>query len=334
MLFDENISENVSLSKILDCFILEEEKPSIIISFLKDHKKDLRKIFFYSDYSNRLFFLDFIAKMNDREAEDFSKIVDKLYDSEHFGTWENKSFIYLVWQVKRSNLPQHIKNVFNACINYKYSPKHPYSRKAKPSCIEAFDNVFCDVNKDIETIADEINPIDNEIFKKICCSFEYSIFKDRIFQEDLFVLLEPVKQFILLNSLKEYKGSLFYSISGSNFFRQVLSSSNVDVEIKYYIYKYLFLKEHDTGIISNLIIFRSDYKTGRTLLESKTLSQVLMKLELNGIDDFASDVILYFLYNHMESWLFELIDVDRELIENHFNVCDLIERIRRDEKQN
>ena len=44
MTYDIKISEDVSLSKILDSFIIDDENPNIIVAFLKQYSNNLYDI--------------------------------------------------------------------------------------------------------------------------------------------------------------------------------------------------------------------------------------------------------------------------------------------------
>lgn len=60
--YDETISNDVSLSRILDAFIIEDESPATIVAFLEQHDDSFKDIISYSLHWTRMFQLDFMLK--------------------------------------------------------------------------------------------------------------------------------------------------------------------------------------------------------------------------------------------------------------------------------
>ena len=48
MTYDFDISSEVSLSRILDAFIIDDEKPELIVEFLQQHEDNIEDILQYS----------------------------------------------------------------------------------------------------------------------------------------------------------------------------------------------------------------------------------------------------------------------------------------------
>ena len=124
MNYDFSLSENVSLSRILDQLINDNESPEVIINFLKMHDNDFKDIIAKSFCWKRIFQLDFIFECNDACID---YIVSKLT------CISTNVAMYLVWQVCKTEteLPKYVKDKFRTYTlhlngyNMKFSS--PYS---------------------------------------------------------------------------------------------------------------------------------------------------------------------------------------------------------------
>lgn len=321
MTFDDSISATVPLSKILDCFIEEDEKPSTIIWFLKDHIDYIEDILNYSECSDRLFFVDFIARCSYREAKEFYDLMNlRISRDKYFFLDYDVQHLYLVWQILQSNIPTNIKNLFKKYLQKSDNLNwHPYRRVSNASKSRIFDNIFTDVDNSIEDIAENINKIKDDYFVEICKSNTESLFYKRMLQRDLFLLLDIRKQFILLTEMQR---SLI-SHPQFKFFRQILNS-NVDVEIKLFIYD-MFGSPRAFIQNGNFLITHEM----QTLMEdSVNYSQLMLNLDLWGIDDFGGELVFYLFCMHKLDWLIDIMESNEELLINQFDIRDLITRLK------
>ena len=92
--FDENISVDISLSKILDAFIFENESPKTIIAFLEQHDSSFKEIISHSICWTRLFQIDFVLQCEDEQVD---YLISKLKSI------PGKIAAYCSWQICCSN---------------------------------------------------------------------------------------------------------------------------------------------------------------------------------------------------------------------------------------
>ncbi len=321
MTFDDSISATVPLSKILDCFIEEEEKPSTIIWFLKDHIDYIEDILNYSECSDRLFFVDFIARCSYQEAKEFYDLMNlRISRDKYFFLDYDIQHLYLVWQILQSNLSNDLKNLFKKYLQKSDNLNwHPYRGVSNASKSRIFDNIFTDVDNSIEDIAENINKIKDDYFVEICKSKTESLFYKRMLQKDLFLLLDIRKQFILLTEMQR---SLI-SHPQFKFFRQILNS-NVDVEIKLFIYD-IFGSPRNFVQSGNFLITDEMQKL---VEDSVNYSQLMLNLDLWGVDDFGGELVFYLFCMHKLDWLIDIMDSNEELLINQFDIRDLITRLK------
>lgn len=90
MTFDEKISETISLSRILDSFLEDEENPEVICNFLSQHYNDCFDILYNSNLSNRIFQIDYIVRCNQSQLDFICDIIEKSRDKSIGQT--NKTF--------------------------------------------------------------------------------------------------------------------------------------------------------------------------------------------------------------------------------------------------
>lgn len=321
MTFDDSISSTVPLSKILDCFIEEEEKPSTIIWFLKDHIDCIEDILNYSEYSDRLFFVDFIAKLSYQEAEEFYSLMKlRISRDKYFFLDYDIQQLYLVWQILQSNIPDVIKAVFKRYLKDSSNTHyHPYRGVSNASKSRIFDGMFNDVRLSLEEVAENINRIKDSYFKEICKSKRECLSYRRMLQKDLFLLLDIRKQFILLNEIK----NTTFGYSYYKFFRQILNS-NIDTEIKLFVY-HIFDPDHYYFENGNFLLTEEMEKL---VEESVNYPQLMLKLDLWGVDDFGGELVFYLFCKHKLDWLVDIMESNEELLIEQFDIRDLIKRLK------
>lgn len=247
--------------------------------------------------------------MNLRISRDKYFFLD--YDVQH---------LYLVWQILQSNIPTNIKNLFKKYLQKSDNLNwHPYRRVSNASKSRIFDNIFTDVDNSIEDIAENINKIKDDYFVEICKSNTESLFYKRMLQRDLFLLLDIRKQFILLTEMQR---SLI-SHPQFKFFRQILNS-NVDVEIKLFIYD-MFGSPRAFIQNGNFLI---THEMQKLMEDSVNYSQLMLNLDLWGIDDFGGELVFYLFCMHKLDWLIDIMESNEELLINQFDIRDLITRLK------
>ena len=314
MIYNQNISDDVSLSQILDEFIESNESPRVILNFLKQYESNLIDIIKYSTLSNRLFALDFIKRCSLTDLSIFIKLLENIFENySQLGFFDHKAISNMYYQVLQSNLDRYTLNIFNKINvdNLKRLHAHPYKFSNKK--IQEFDRIFCDINCDIDDIIEQINIIDDNEFVSIASLLNDSLWYDRILQLDIFSLLSPIKQYFIVQKLK---GKL---IDGK-IVKQWLTS-DLEVAIKKDIYNCLVrfistFKEINSEEILEIL---------RSLNDS--YESMMFKLYLMGVDRYASNVIYRLLASGSINTLKLMLKNNRDILENYFNICDLLEVI-------
>lgn len=308
MIFDNKISNTVSLSKILDVFIQEDEKSEVILNFLESYDNDIDRILEYSDLYYRLFCLDFIKRCSYNECERLFSMFIKIL------RYYSDDIIYLIWQVLQSNIDNNIKNIFRKLLynHMDSSYKHPY--RYAPKIIKSFDKLFCDVNLSIEDIVIKINSISNDKFNMILEHFTSSLWCKRFFQMDIFLLLDIEKQYLICS--KHFKFGTEY-----RFIKQ-LFTSEIDVMIKKELYD-IYIKKY--LVYYKQLPSKEFYDIKNTIYES--YESMIFKLYLYGVDQYAGQLIFHFLMENKLDVLKKFLKNNRELLIEYFNICDFLELI-------
>lgn len=314
MIYNQNISDDVSLSQILDEFIESNESPRVILTFLKQHDSNLTDIIKYSTLVNRIFALDFIKRCSLTDLSNFIKLLENIFENySQLGFFDHRVISNMFYQISHSNLDRYTINIFKKINVYNLKRLHAHPYKFSNKKIQEFDRIFCDINCDIDDIIEQINIIDDNEFVSIASLLNDSLWYDRILQLDIFSLLSPIKQYFIVQKLK---GKL---IDGK-IVKQWLTS-DLEVAIKKDIYNCL------VGFISTHKEINSEeiLEILRSLNDS--YESMMFKLYLMGVDRYASDVIYRLFMSGSIDTLKMMLKNNREILENHFNICDLLEVI-------
>jgi len=276
MTFDSDISTQVSLSKILDTFILDNESPSVIVEFWKKYDYAFADIISYSLYCNRLFQLDFFIKCNTDEQEYIiTKFKDLLIDDVAMLTWQIlKSDSDKVHHVK-CKLRQELKWILE------YGPKHPYEHRHE-IFISALDNVCCKLAE-----SDRISELPLLIQRsKLIPYFKYisySLFQKRLMQYDFFSNLDDAAKYVFLEEI--FKQCKRYDIV--RFVLQILNSDE-SVDVKLHC---LYHMEQTTSFYTTDIL---NSKTLDIVSQCKSFSELMLKMTIFNAD-VSQFIVLYLL---------------------------------------
>lgn len=312
MIFDEKISETISLSRILDSFIEDDESPEVICNFLLQYYNDCFDILYNSNLSNRIFQIDFIVKCNQKEI-DF--ICDLIEDNKV----ESSVWLVLCWQILRSNIDNRIK------YRFKNFPKnavlsHVYCRGSKH--IQEFDSIFLNDIDKFDNLSYIANNISNEEFLNITEDLNYSLLTNRLLQYDFFYNLKIERQYLFIKNIFhsiDMKTGI-YGHSLVKFIKQILSS-DIDADVKFLVYSEMVKRDWIRYIIEKNLTVDENVE----IETSTSYSRLMMTMTLNGIDFIIEDVILKLLYLSKIDILIEMYKHDNELIEKFFDVRNLIE---------
>ena len=308
MNYDFSLSENVSLSRILDQLINDNESPEVIINFLKMHDNDFEDIIAKSFCWKRIFQLDFIFECNDACID---YIVSKLT------CISNKVAMYLVWQVCKSEteLSRTIKNKFKAYTaslsNSDRKFSFPYAHSVGKCVEKTYDMIFFDAcNR--KCLVEVMCSMTNEQVKNYCDDIDRSLFKDRFLQYDVFSCLSDIQKFIVLRNVTNVDAYyLHYSdtLDNSDFIVQVLELDERP-EVKYEAAKYWNQFDlHEPN--------ENDY------VKCSSFSELLIKMSIEGTYDYHSIIQKLLEYNRLDI-LKDWIEYDEAGFNEAYNISGLV----------
>ena len=302
MNYDFSLSENVSLSRILDQLINDNEPPEVIINFLKMHDNDFKDIIAKSFCWKRIFQLDFIFECNDACID---YVVSKLT------CISNKVAMYLVWQVckNETELPKYVKDkvrtyAFIHLNGYDRNFSSPYSSIDAKMVWHHYDAAFFDAcNK--KCLIDAICRMPNDKLRDYCNNLEYSLFKYRFLQYDVFSCLSDIQKFIVLRSICKAISYATYI----EFITQVLESDERP-EVKFKAIEYLeqFLYETPN---------ENDY------VKCSSFSELLIRMSIEGAYDYHSiiqQMLNYKRFDILKDW----IEYDEAGFNEAYNISGLV----------
>lgn len=302
--FDETISSDVSLSKILDAFILDDEDVSTIIEFLKQHESDFKNIIANSLHWMRLFQVDFILRCRESEIQ---YLIDKLKSI------PGKIAAYCCWQILSSNsrCADYLKYKFRKEISWileNFNTSHPY-KKHISRFTEAHDsNLFelCTKHSDM-SISDYLNILDYTNLSNFLKNLDASLFKYRILQLDVFQELSDINKLIYLKSIKEN-----YSDTGLAYIQILTSNEPLEV-------KSSALDEYYSRVE-----FDSRRNIYDEFAECKSFGEMMLKISIDGNIN-QQKLMIRLIDCHKIELLKQWKDFDEVEFNNILNIGDLIE---------
>ena len=302
MNYDFSLSENVSLSRILDQLINDNESPEVIINFLKLHDNDFKDIIAKSFCWKRIFQLDFIFECNDACID---YIVSKLtYISTNVA-------MYLVWQVckKETELPKYVKDkvrtyAFIHLNGYDMNFSSPYSSIDGKIVEHSYDAAFFDACNN-KCLIDAMCRMPNDKLHDYCNNLEYSLFKDRFLQYDVFSCLSDIQKFIVLRSICKVTDYTTYN----DFITQVLESDErpeVKFEAIEFLEQFLYATPNE-----------NDY------VKCSSFSELLIRMSIEGVYDYHSIIQEMLNYKRLDI-LKDWIEYDEAGFNEAYNISGLV----------
>lgn len=301
MNYDFSLSENVSLSRILDQLINDNESPEVIINFLKMHDNDFKDIIAKSFCWKRIFQLDFIFECNDACID---YIVSKLT------CISNKVAMYLVWQVckNETELPKYVKDKVRTYVSitngYDMNFSSPYSSINGKIVWHNYDSVFFDACNN-KCLIDAMCRMPDDKLHDYCNNLEYSLFKDRFLQYDVFSCLSDIQKFIVLRSICKAISYAMYI----EFITQVLESDERP-EVKFkaieYLEQFLYATPNE-----------NDY------VKCSSFSELLIRMSIEGVYDYHSIIQEMLNYKRLDI-LKDWIEYDEAGFNEAYNISGLV----------
>ena len=301
MNYDFSLSENVSLSRILDQLINDNESPEVIINFLKMHDNDFKDIIAKSFCWKRIFQLDFIFECNDACID---YIVSKLT------CISANVAMYLVWQAckKETELLKYVKDKFRTYTlhlnGYDMNFSSPYSSINGKMVWNHYDAAFFDAcNK--KCLIDAMCRMPNDKLCDYCNNLVYSLFKYRFLQYDVFSCLSDIQKFIVLRSICKVTDYTTYN----DFITQVLESDERP-EVKFEAIEFL---ENFAYKIPN----ENDY------VKCSSFSELLIRMSIEGVYDYHSIIQEMLNYKRLDI-LKDWIEYDEAGFNEAYNISGLV----------
>jgi len=306
MTFDANISDEVSLSKILDEFIKENEKPETIVIFLKQHDDSFDDIMKFSLHCNRLFQLDFFLKCKNDGQE---YIISKLKSIDPIDA------ALFTWQVLKSNSGkvQHAKYKFRNELQWIFnsSIRHPYACRHE-TYISSLDNACF---KLAETDRIQMFPFFVNR-KEMCKQFKYlnySLFQNRLLQYDVFSSFNDVEKYMFISEA-------FSCCNKSNIkrFAMQLLDSDEHATVKETCLSYAY------SLLPKDIL---DEKTLKVIDSCKSFAEMQLKIVLFNAD--VSQNVIFHLLIYKPAWVIEWIEYDKDELDMNLNVSCLLPYLKK-----
>lgn len=266
IVFDSTLSNVVSLSRILDCLLEDDESPYTILTFLEQHKRELPNILKYSDHSPRLFSLDFLKKC--RTAWVMEKLASMTWD------FNDEEQIGLIWEIYScKNIPTTVKNVFSRNFEalLRNGVQHVYSKGIGQRYMDFESALFNNYEYTAENYAENINntPISKLVWFDNRMHLN-SLFAKRIFQADVFSMIEPTHQFVLLNNMPQHNGRIWLHKG----MKQIL-----DGDFSYDVKKMVCNEIQFRGYHHD---FKIDEDIKRIIENANSFSEIMMKMQIKG----------------------------------------------------
>lgn len=303
MNYDFSISGDVSLSKILDVFLLDNEDPNVVIEFLKQHDDTLEEILNKSICVGKIFQYSFFKKLNFTSKYFFDKNILPIKSLENYCK-------ILCWQLCAIDKNSYVTFYRNWVIDHNSNMNHPYTA-GHGKYVYELDNLIIkhlQNNDDPDIFISEIiNEIDYNNPGSI--KFEYSLFISAILQYNVFSQLSYQWKFLFLNNL------LQKLIAANNYYDNFL----VDCVIRFIEQLLEFEQDnifHDAILNAVKIAFCSqyleyyllDYTTTflnsnfqRHVFEDSCIEEFLINSTLEGVSISPHEVL--YLLGTKKSWI-------------------------------
>lgn len=312
MIYDDKLSNDVSLSRILDALIESGESPTILVQFLKKYDSHFKDIAYKSMYIDRIYCSDYLRKCKHSDAEYLLSHLEDIVDK--------PSAMYCAWQCLKLAAEKHefsfLKKQSLEFVNRQENRgiRHPYAGYGY-SDIKAIDtdfiiNGFC---PELAFDSFKLNELDN--FISGCM---HSLFAARLFQIDCFNACSDLHKFVIIKSLENLPKFIAFK------FTKQLLVSNIAPDVKYEIIK--------QGVLPYIAIFSLAKNADmddlfRLIDKANDYASIAIHMTLNG-EDAIADGILYMLAIKKYKMLAEMAELDPDTMKNNFPINDLIEYIK------
>ena len=323
MLYDEEYSFDVSLSEILDEFIYDNTSPDIILNFLSKYKRSLAEVFRNSACYKRIFQIDFYLNCSSETKDVYWKIVKAS---------PKECGAYICWQMCSRYFTDILSSFErNYARTYLYEKlrklkiSHPYALRHE-KYTEELDDVCSQCIHDNKTLAYlgsyfENNSQGYQHLFSAMRYLDYSLFKWRLMQYDVFSLLSDEQKFIYIKSLEK-----LYDYKIVDIMLQIFDSDE-KLEIKKAAYD--MLTSIDTGYYPHTpeaLLFSNaeDKEILKILNNSSSFAEVQLQTSLTGILVPYKKIAFWLLLNKKKKMLKEWLEYDKEMLNSALNIGELV----------
>ena len=318
--YDDNLSSDVSLSRILDELIVSDEKPATIVSFLRKYESTFKDIVSRSLYIDRLYFSGYLKELDASEVSFFLSHLDDI---------DEEAAFKCVWQCMRSSIGNANKHALASFIKRHTredgttSLRHPYSGYGN-SLLEAFDrrleeNGFCP--------GELLGAMDYSNLEAFIAKLPTSLFAPRILQYDIYESCPLLVKYALLNMSHSFPPR-----EQCNFFKQLLVSS-ASPEEKLMAYSSAAecyreaLGKKDAGAKFAFPALLENTSLLKDLKAAKTYPPIALKFLMNG-EDVIADSIYYLLMSGKIHIVAEMAESDPVTLEANFPIKDFLDYVK------
>ena len=320
MLYDQTISDTVSLSRVLDVFAYDNEQPEIVLNFLDSYHESIADIVDCSLVKSKLFSIDFLHRCSYNQAK---------WIADNFDYLPIQCRCDLAWQTAdtRSGISISVLFMFK-----KYLKKlllsdieHPYRGRSDIYVSELDDMMFEAAKQGDITCA--LSYCSTNGFEKTVCHLHNSLFCRRILQIDAFNALNFHNKYILLKYIISPTINFANESACTDFLFQVFGTKFIDEDIKKTICSMILRSSNNLWLhILAAYIANSKFKlkdTKKLIDKAEHISSVLLNLAIQGEDRYDA-VILYMLLMKKRKLLEEWIDSDPDQVKDNFDIVNIL----------
>ena len=331
MLYDQDISLDVSLSRVLDAFAYDNEPPEVVISYLSMYPSSIKSILCGSLVKSRILCVDFLHKCTYDQVK---------WIAGNFKSLPRACACDLAWQAadKRSGVRSDMLIMFREHLAdiLKSDTRHPYRGRAEKHVSELDDMLFEAAKAGDITSA--LHSCTASGFEEVSSWLDRSLFFRRMFQVDVFDALSAQNKYVLFKkSILDSTNFVFapsqhqvedYSEVCADFLLQVFGTKIVDSSVKAEMYKMLLrspvaMSTRDIAAYIAKTRFKLGDKTRSLISKAKCISQVMLDLAVQGEDRYDA-VALYMLLMKKEKLLREWVMSDPDQVRDCFDIVDIV----------
>lgn len=309
--YDDDLSGEVSLSRVLDELIRTEESPEIVANFLKKYDCAFSDIAARSMLIGRVYFAGYLQKCKLSELEYFLSHLDSISPA---------AAERCLWQClacKESFAGA--SSILKKAAEGRSRDRHPYAGYGH-SLLKPLDKALEDSGFSFASVLGSVPPDELACYLS---RLEQSLYSSRILQLDVYEQCSPEVKYLLIS-----KSDCYPIGDCCSFFKQLLTSQ-ASAEEKLAAY----MKLRERGILADRRAFREAFPSiadDGSLLEcidkASSYPQIAVKLLMHGEDAIADSVFYMLAAGHLKV-LAEMAEQDAETMQSNFPVNDLVKHI-------